>query len=115
MTDVRQELRLQSGHFLRLVKQGPDLGCLAPDATQVSVVGAFNNWQPGATPLQPATAGWWHTICRLPHGAHAYRFWIEDVAHAGGGWQRDGENPATVESGLATPGGWTDSHSVIEG
>jgi serine protease AprX len=91
------------------------LGCLAPDATQVSVVGAFNNWQPGATPLQPATAGWWHTICRLPHGAHAYRFWIEDVAHAGGGWQRDGENPATVESGLATPGGWTDSHSVIEG
>ncbi len=91
------------------------LGCLAPDAAQVSVVGVFNRWQPGATPLQPATGGWWHTILRLRPGQYPYRFWIDNPAHPGGAWQRDGENTELVESGLATPGGWTDSHSVIEG
>jgi 1,4-alpha-glucan branching enzyme len=108
-------VRIQTPAALNAHEFAVYLGCLAPDAAQVSVVGAFNGWQPGATPLQPATGGWWHTILRLRPGIHPYRFWIEESAHPGGGWQRDGENPATVESGLATPGGWTDSHSVIEG
>lgn len=91
------------------------LGCLAPAAEQVSVVGAFNGWQPGATPLQPATGGWWHTVLRLRPGLHPYRFWIEAPDRPGYGWQRDGENPDTVESGVAARSGWTESHSVIEG
>ena len=82
-------------------------GVWLPDAARVSVIGAFNQWQPERSPLQSTPGGWWHGVLRLPPGEHAYRFWGVDAAHPQGWWLRDPENPATVESG------YQDAHSVI--
>jgi serine protease AprX len=83
------------------------VGLLARHASAVSVIGAFNGWQPGATALARAGDGWWHGIVRLPPGDHAYRFWVEGGAHGTGDWLADPEQPERVE------GGYTDDHSCI--
>ena len=84
------------------------LGCYAPAAERVSVVGAFNHWQPGQFMLTRHTAGWWHGAITLPIGPYAYRFWIESPTAPNGQWLADPENDATVESGYQT------QHSLLE-
>lgn len=84
------------------------LGCYAPQAANVSLIGSFNAWLPGELPLRPAANGWWHTAILLPAGVHTYRFWIDTAdGGAGGYWQCDDENPARCESG------YHDDHSVV--
>ena len=82
-------------------------GLWQPHAAHISLVGAFNHWQPDAFPLQPVGNGWWHSALRLPPGAYTYRFWGTDQASAAGRWLRDPENPDTAESG------YQDAHSQI--
>ena len=50
---------------------GTELAVWAPDAEAVSVIGDFNGWRPGATPLAPVgDAGVWHgTVRELGRGA----------------------------------------------
>lgn len=50
----------------------------APTATQVTLVGSFNRWNPVATPLErdPASGRWMVSI-RLPAGRHVYAFVVD--------------------------------------
>ena len=50
----------------------------APRASHVALVGSFNEWDPGATPLSrdPAT-GKWVVSLRLPPGRHVYAFVVD--------------------------------------
>lgn len=51
----------------------------APSAASVALVGAFNGWDPAATPLvrDPAT-GLWTTTVPLTPGRHIYAFMVDD-------------------------------------
>ncbi|HWN93960.1 MAG TPA: glycogen-binding domain-containing protein [Methylomirabilota bacterium] len=65
-----------NGFALRLV---------APAAQAVSVAGTFNNWQPNATPLKPASGGAWIGELKLAPGRYEYLFvvdgkWLPDPA-----------------------------------
>ena len=51
--------------------------CLAPDATQVSLVGDFNDWQPAANPMQRQPEGYWTARVELAHGHHQYCFLVD--------------------------------------
>ena len=83
------------------------VGLWAPQARAVSVVGDFNNWQPGAWPLNCMREGWWHATLALPPGRHGYRFWVEWSDPAVATWLPDPENPARIESG------YTSDHSLL--
>ena len=83
------------------------LGCYAPDARQVSVIGEFNGWRPGEYLLERTDVDWWHGALTLPQGRYAYRFWLEKEQTPEGTWRPDYENPATIESGYAT------AHSLL--
>lgn len=48
-------------------RNGVRFAVWAPSAAQVSAVGVFNNWQPGANPLQPAgVSGIWEGFVPEP-------------------------------------------------
>lgn len=49
----------------------------AHEARQVSLVGEFNNWQPGAHPMQRQPDGAWIVQVPLHHGHHLYRFLVD--------------------------------------
>jgi serine protease AprX len=78
------------------------LGCHAPSAVAVSVVGPFNAWAPDLWPLQPARNGWWHGVVVLPPGVYGYRFWVASPQQPTGDWLPDPENAVRSESGYLT-------------
>ena len=54
-----------------------------PKASGVFVVGTFNNWKPGVTPLTAVGPGKWAKELALAPGRHEYRFvvdgkWVDD-------------------------------------
>lgn len=50
----------------------------APQASRVSLVGSFNEWNPRATPLvRDASSGKWIASVRLPPGRHVYAFVVD--------------------------------------
>jgi len=50
----------------------------APRASRVALVGSFNEWNPGATPLsRDAASGKWVVSVRLPPGRHVYAFVVD--------------------------------------
>lgn len=54
---------------------------LAPGATQVSLVGSFNQWEKGATLLEPGSeSGAWAVTLPLPAGRHEYAFVVRDAS-----------------------------------
>jgi hypothetical protein len=76
----------------------------APDAQRVVLVGSFNDWTPGATPLRSVVgddgeARWMITV-PLTHGRHEYAFVLDDgtwVADPRAGERRDEfETPTSV-------------------
>jgi 1,4-alpha-glucan branching enzyme len=83
------------------------VGLWSPRARAVSVVGDFNQWQPGASPLVCVRGGWWHSTLQLPPGCHHYRFWVEGEKPEEVAFLPDPENPARAESGYAN------DHSVL--
>ncbi len=50
---------------------------LAPAARQVSVVGAFNGWDPSVHRLTRSAGGDWTTTIYLPPGRTVYGFWVD--------------------------------------
>ena len=78
-------------------------GLYAPNAQSVSLIGSFNAWAPGVTPLQSTVEGWWQAAVTLPAGRHYYRFWVVDSQHPDGEWRFDPENPLRAESGYRQP------------
>jgi hypothetical protein len=71
----------------------------APDAREVSLVGSFNDWQEGATPMRRARCGVWSAAVPLESGRWPYLFAVD------GDWIRDPDNPALgVPSGEEAAG-----------
>jgi len=76
---------------------------LYPRAQNVQIAGDFNNWQPGATPMEKlGDTGVWQTKINLPQGRYRYRLVVD------GQWQQDPYNEHTE----VNPFG--DFNSVIE-
>lgn len=48
-----------------------------PDAQSVSLVGGFNEWQGGVTPLVRLESGVWTVSVPLPPGRHVYAFLVD--------------------------------------
>ncbi|MBK8496170.1 MAG: hypothetical protein IPL50_15035 [Chitinophagaceae bacterium] len=62
-------------------------------ATQVSLAGSFNNWQPGATPMVKTDSGWIANI-KLGAGKYWYKFVIDDK------WTLDRDNALKENDGM---------------
>ncbi len=84
------------------------LGCYAPQAHAVSLIGSFNDWQPDRFLLERTPSGWWHGALTLPPGTYSYRFWAESSAAPTGEWLSDVENPSTIDSGYLS------QHSLLQ-
>ena len=70
---------------------------------QVSVIGDFNGWDVGATPLAgPDADGWFSTAVRLPPGRHLYKFVEDGVRYL--------EDPS---ASAFEPDGFTGRNSVL--
>ncbi len=52
--------------------------CMAPDASQVYLVGSFNDWSPTATPLKKTLKGHWSVTLTLPQGRYEYRYLVDN-------------------------------------
>jgi hypothetical protein len=48
-----------------------------PDAREVCVIGSFNSWQPGATPMRRDPEGVWTARFFLPAGRYVYKFLVD--------------------------------------
>lgn len=72
---------------------------VAPNASSVSVVGDFNDWDPAATPLREAAdAGVWTITVPLSAGRHQYVFMVD-----GNRWTPDPAAPVAIEDGFGMP------------
>ncbi len=72
---------------------------VAPNASTVSVVGDFNDWDPAATPLREgADAGVWTITVPLSAGRHQYVFMVN-----GDRWTPDPAAPVAVEDSFGMP------------
>jgi 1,4-alpha-glucan branching enzyme len=48
-----------------------------PDASEVSVIGEFNNWAPDAGQMRKKGTGRWTVTLILPRGSYQYKFLID--------------------------------------
>ena len=72
---------------------------VAPDAQRVALVGDFNDWQVGATPLRPAASGsMWTVDVPLVPGRHRYAFVVD-----GESWMPDPTAPRAPGADFGTP------------
>ena len=58
------------------------------DVRGVSIVGTFNGWLDGQTPMQEMGGGWWRAELNLADGLHQFRYladgqWFTDFAAHG--------------------------------
>lgn len=75
---------------------------VAPHASNVALVGDFNNWDASATPMtRTPTGGTWRVALPLPPGRYVYAF----VVNTSGGTQHvaDPSAPLAPEDGLGAP------------
>jgi len=71
-------------------------------AGTVDLVGSFNDWAPGATPLKKAPTGIWTVTLQLDPGVYLYMFVIDGLA-----WVSD------PKSGKQIPDGFGQTNSVL--
>jgi hypothetical protein len=82
---------------LAVAQTRPVLLRLAAPASRVSVVGDFNDWDPGATPLR-RTGSIWTVELHLKPGRYHYTFLID-----GRRWASDPAEPRAAESDFGAP------------
>lgn len=71
---------------------------VAPQASQVTVVGNFNGWNPSANPMERTpTGGTWTVTVPLEAGRHEYSFVVD-----GNHWVPDPAAPLASEDGFGT-------------
>ena len=58
----------------------------APDATQVSVAGDFNNWDFNKHPMKKDKEGKWKKTIKLSPGDYGYKYYVD------GDWCNDPDN-----------------------
>lgn len=64
----------------------------------VTLVGDFNDWDPRATPLRPASDGLWTVTLPLRPGRYRYTFIVDGTR-----WRRDPAAPRALEDDFGTP------------
>jgi hypothetical protein len=64
----------------------------------VALVGDFNDWDPRATPLRPASDGLWSVVVPLRPGRYRYTFVVDGTQ-----WRRDPAAPRALEDDFGTP------------
>jgi Glycogen recognition site of AMP-activated protein kinase len=69
----------------------------AADST-VALVGDFNDWDPHATPLRPASDSVWSVVVPLRPGRYRYTFVVDGTR-----WSRDPAAPRALEDDFGTP------------
>lgn len=79
----------------------------APEARTVALVGDFNGWHAGATPMTRQADGWWRAIVPLRPGAYQYKFRVN-----GGQWLEDPSNPLRLPNPF---GGYNSVREVVAG
>ncbi len=47
------------------------------DASEVSLIGEFNNWSPTVAPMKLTPSGMWHVTVMLPPGIYSYKFLVD--------------------------------------
>ena len=52
--------------------------CVAPEARSVCVVGDFNHWREGVTPMDRRPDGAWFAAVPMHHGHHRYVFVVDN-------------------------------------
>ncbi|MEO7731602.1 MAG: 1,4-alpha-glucan branching enzyme, partial [Kofleriaceae bacterium] len=64
-------------------KDGTRFAVWAPNATEVSVIGDFNGWQPGAHPMRvlPSTGGVWSTVVPGVARGALYKYYVTNGAY----------------------------------
>lgn len=70
----------------------------APDARSVSVVGTFNDWDVGATPMERGGDGVWRIALQLRPGRYVYSFVVD-----GEKWVADPSAPPSGEDDFGRP------------
>jgi Glycogen recognition site of AMP-activated protein kinase len=70
---------------------------VAPQASSVSLVGDFNDWDPARSPMQTAQ-GVWATALSLAPGRYRYAFLVNGVE-----WRADPGAPAAKDDEFGTP------------
>ena len=72
---------------------------VAPAASNVSLVGDFNDWDTTATPLrQSAPSGVWSVVVPLTRGRHLYAFVVDGTR-----WMLDPSAPQAPEADFGSP------------
>ncbi|HYF38361.1 MAG TPA: isoamylase early set domain-containing protein, partial [Gemmatimonadales bacterium] len=64
----------------------------------VALVGDFNDWDPRATQLRPASDSVWSVVVPLRPGRYRYTFVVD-----GSEWRRDPSAPRALEDDFGTP------------
>jgi hypothetical protein len=70
----------------------------APGSSRVSIVGDFNDWDPGANPLTTRAEGVWATTIPLGPGRYNYAFVVDGVA-----WVPGDADPRALGEDFGTP------------
>jgi hypothetical protein len=72
---------------------------VAPGASTVSLVGDFNDWQAGATPMEgPVTDGVWTVTVPLAPGRYRYAFLVDGTT-----WMPDPDAPRAIDDDFGRP------------
>ncbi|HVN94994.1 MAG TPA: isoamylase early set domain-containing protein [Syntrophorhabdaceae bacterium] len=74
---VKKTQQKDTTHLRR--KPGTTFTLRAPQASQVFVVGCFNEWNPMANPLVQDEDGTWSCSLYVEPGEHEYRFVVDGV------------------------------------
>jgi hypothetical protein len=71
----------------------------APDASRVSLVGDFNNWDPAATPLaRVSKQGRWEAVVPLTPGRYQFTYMVDGMR-----WIRDPRLPLATGDDFGQP------------
>lgn len=54
--------------------------CFAPNAREITLVGSFNDWDPGALRMTKSADGQWSADLQLPPGRYEYKFVVDGIA-----------------------------------
>jgi 1,4-alpha-glucan branching enzyme len=71
---------------------------VAPEAASVVVVGDFNDWLAGATPLEAVNGGLWAVTVPLTPGRYRYAFLVD-----GSTWVPDPGAPRALNDDFGRP------------
>jgi predicted carbohydrate-binding protein with CBM48 len=70
----------------------------APGASQVSLVGDFNDWDVAAAPMKHFDSDKWIVVLPVRHGRHVYAFLVDKAR-----WVSDPGAPLAPEDGFGVP------------